>query len=64
MGGWKGRGLQGRAWAWEEDQPLRKPSLALSKPQWPHLHKGDDNSPHLVNLGGFGGLLHVSVECS
>ena len=37
MGGWKGRGLQGRAWAWEEDQPLRKPSLALSKPQWPHL---------------------------
>lgn len=37
MGGWKGWGLQGRAWAWGEDQPWRKPSLALSKPQWPHL---------------------------
>ena len=41
MGDWKGWGLQGRAWACGEDQPWRKPSLALSKPQWPHLQNGN-----------------------
>ena len=33
--------------------------LNLSKPRFSHLYKGGDNSTHLINRGGFDGIIRV-----